>query len=44
MTELQNKIETSNRLAQQHAEISQLKTKTWYDKNTKLKSLSLETQ
>ena len=38
MTELQNKIETSNRLAQQHAEISQLKSKTWYDRNTKLKT------
>lgn len=38
ITDLQNKIDTSNRLAQQHAKISQDKTKAWYDRNAMLKT------
>ena len=37
MTDLQQNIATANRLAQEHAQIAQEKTKTWYDKKTKEK-------
>lgn len=40
MTNLLNKIDTSNRLAKQHAELAQVKTKAWYDRNTKIKTFN----